>query len=212
MRATAGELPARVARCPRCETPRSTDQQYCLDCGLRLPRAHGALASFRRGWVRWFGWYPGDWAFPALAALLIATAGAVGAVELSRRNDGAERTVAAPTAPLVTAERGGGSVSATSGRPNLRTEWPAGESGWTVVLVSLPRELGPAAAKERASRAIRAALPEVGFLLSDRFASLHPGYYIVFTGIYQSRSEAEAAVPTARGKGFGGAYARPVVP
>jgi len=110
----------------------------------------------------------------------------------------------------VTTERGGS--LATASQPNGRTEWPAGESGWTVVLVSLPRELGPAAAKERVSRAVRAALPEAGFLLSDRFASLHPGYYVVFTGIYQSRSEAEAAVPTARGKGFGGAYARPVVP
>jgi hypothetical protein len=205
----ARALPAPLASCPRCESPRSSDQQYCMDCGLKLPPADGALASFRRGWIRWFGWYPGDWTFPALVTLLIAAAGAAAAVELSRRDEGGTHTIAAPTARPATNER---AASASSTRPNGRTEWPAGESGWTVVLVSLPRELGRAAAKERAARAARAALPDVGFLLSDRFPSLHPGYYVVFTGIYQSRSEAEAAVPTARGRGFGGAYARPVVP
>jgi len=208
----SAELSPLVGTCPRCETARAADQQYCLNCGLRLPRAGGALASFRHGWVRWFGWYPGDWVFPVLAALLIAAAGAAGAAELTRRGSGDGRTLSATTPPSAAAAPGREQPVPAAEKPNGRTEWPAGESGWTVVLVSFPREVGPEAAKDRAARAARAALPEVGFLLSDRFASLHPGYYVVFTGIYQSRSEAEAAVPTARSKGFGGAYARPVVP
>jgi hypothetical protein len=192
--------------------PRAADQLYCLDCGLRLPPARGALASFRRGWVRSLGWYPGDWAFPALAALVIAAAGAATAVELGRRGAGEGRTLAATAPPLAPGGRDGAAAAPARPARNGRTKWPAGEGGWTVVLVSFPRELGPAAARERAARAARAALPEVGVLLSDRFASLHPGYYLVFTGIYPTRAEAEAAVPTARSKGFGGAYARRVVP
>jgi hypothetical protein len=220
VRASA-HVPSPAGACPRCDTPRAADQRYCLDCGLRLPPAIGALASFRRGWVRWFGWYPGDWAFPALAALLIAAVGAAGAAELSRRGDKDGRALVAATPAVAEGSGGADRVGSpgTSGpralpspSPNGRTKWPAGEGGWTVVLVSFPRELGLAPARDRAKKAVRAALPEVGFLLSDRFASLHPGYFVVFTGVYYSRAEAEAAVPTARSKGFGGAYARRVVP
>jgi hypothetical protein len=50
----------------------------------------------------------------------------------------------------------------------------------------------------------------VGVLDSSRYASLQPGYYVVFTGIYASKSDADAAVGTARQAGFGGAYSRQI--
>jgi hypothetical protein len=45
---------------------------------------------------------------------------------------------------------------------------------------------------------------------SSRYASLQPGYYVVFTGIYGSKADADAAVATARQAGFAGAYSREI--
>ena len=36
----------------------------------------------------------------------------------------------------------------------------------------------------KANEALTAKLPEVGVLDSGEFSSLHPGYYVVFSGIY----------------------------
>ena len=55
--------------CPRCGAPRDAASAHCIECGLRLPELHGAVASFRRRWVRRIGWYPGDWVWAPLLAL-----------------------------------------------------------------------------------------------------------------------------------------------
>ena len=47
-------------------------------------------------------------------------------------------------------------------------------------------------------------------LESSDFSSLHPGYAIVFSGIYSSRADAEAALTSARATGFGTAYTREI--
>jgi SPOR domain len=191
--------------CPRCDAPRDPGQRYCLDCGLRLPAAEGAVATLRRAWVRGFGWYPGDWVWPAALALVVAALGAAGAVALAKRGDGGGTTFAATNAAASAAV-----TAAPSAPASGLVDWPAARNGWTVVLVSLPRAVGPDKARERAAKAKKTGLPDPGYLVSDRYPSLHPGYYVVFAGIYTTRAEAEAAVPTARAKGFGGAYARPV--
>ncbi len=79
-----------------------------------------------------------------------------------------------------------------------KTEWPTGEEGWTVVLASLPKTGGQKAALTRARRASRKDLQEVGVLDSSRYASLHPGYWIVFAGVYSSEAEATSALGDAR--------------
>ena len=91
-----------------------------------------------------------------------------------------------------------------------RVTWPAGESGFTVVLESLPLGTGRAAAFARAHAAARAGLPQVGVLVSDRYSSLHPGYYVVFSGIYSSRGQADTARAEAAAKGFRLAYSREI--
>src|SRR5581483_12262640 len=60
--------------CPRCGARRSADQRYCLDCGLLLPVVSGTLPALRRRWLRRFGWYPGDFVWAALLALLVTVA------------------------------------------------------------------------------------------------------------------------------------------
>jgi hypothetical protein len=84
--------------------------------------------------------------------------------------------------------------------------WPAGKSGYTDVLESLPQTGGRTNALARARAAKRAGLQDVGVLLSSGYSSLHPGYYVVFSGIYSSQSQASSALSTAHAKGFPNAY------
>ena len=121
--------------CPRCGTARAPEQDYCLECGLRLPVAVGTVASLRRGWVRRVGWYPGDWFWLALAALVVASAGAAAAIVLGRKH-AEERPVTVVAPPLQVSL-----PTAATGR-NGRTLWPRGLDGWTVVLGSSPATRG----------------------------------------------------------------------
>ena len=112
------------------------------------------------------------------------------------------------TGPLPTAP-GAPSTAATTvpaPNPNALAVWPAGESGYTDILESLPVTGGRAAAVTRARLAKRAGLKQVGVLASSQYSSLHPGYYVVFSGIYASQSQASAGLGTAHQHGFPDAY------
>ncbi|HUZ81155.1 MAG TPA: zinc ribbon domain-containing protein [Gaiellaceae bacterium] len=211
--------------CPRCGARRQPDQRYCLDCGLQLPAVTGRLAALRRRWIRRFGWYPGDWIWISLLTLAIAVAGAATAIALTTSDASAKGqvftatsgpTVTQPaTVPTATLPTPPEPTTTTRAKPspapqNGRLTWPANENGWTIVLVSYPKTGGADAARRTAAQAAKAGLTEVGVLDSSSYASLQPGYFVVFTGIYGSKSDADAAVPTARQAGFGGAYSRQI--
>ncbi len=78
------------------------------------------------------------------------------------------------------------------------------------MLISYPASRGRAAPLATARRAAGLGLTEVGVLDSSDFSSLHPGYAIVFSGVYSSRADAEAALTGARATGFGTAYTREI--
>ena len=63
---------------------------------------------------------------------------------------------------------------------------------------------------EVAKRALAQGLPSVGILDSKDFAGLHPGYLVVFSGVYSSESEAGRHLSEATAAGFSAAYARQV--
>ena len=222
-------------QCPRCGAPHGPDQEYCLECGQRLQPASGAFGRLAAAWQRRFSWYPGDWIWPVLLFLIIAVAGAAAAIVLA--DAGAENTTLvatesgvphSPTTAPATATVALPSVpSGTPGAPatptapppatttapraGALTAWPAGQSGYTVVLESIPASTdGRALALERARSASRAGLPQVGVLDSSRYSSLHPGYSVVFSGIYDSREEANRAQAAANAKGFSAAYVRQI--
>ena len=88
--------------------------------------------------------------------------------------------------------------------------WPSGTDGFTVVLKSTPVSEGRGPAESAAPQAINRGLPEVGILSSSNYSTLNPGYYVTFTGVYDSQSEAENALPRARASGFPTAYVREV--
>ena len=222
--------------CPRCGAPHGPDQEYCLECGYRLRPAAGPFARLSAAWQQRFGWYPGDWIWPVLLGFLIAVAGATAAIVLA--DAGAENspivatqggpahapttapptaTVALPSVPSGTPSGPPSTPSApppattTAPRPGVLTTWPAGQNGFTVVLESIPAGgSGRALAVARARAASTAGLPGVGVLDSSRFSSLHPGYYVVFSGVYDSAAQAEQARAAASAKGFQAAYVRQI--
>src|SRR5205085_6008207 len=56
-------------RCPRCRAAREGRQEYCVECGLRLPPLSGPIPALRRRWLRRLAWYPGDWVWVSLLTL-----------------------------------------------------------------------------------------------------------------------------------------------
>ncbi|MDQ3876347.1 MAG: hypothetical protein M3322_12530, partial [Actinomycetota bacterium] len=95
--------PREPVSCPRCAAPCETSQEYCLECGFRLPAAPtGVIASLGGAWRRRLPWYPGDWIWLALALLPVAALGAAVAIFASRETPG-QRTIVATTAPGPTA-------------------------------------------------------------------------------------------------------------
>ena len=167
--------------CPRCAAAAAATQEYCLQCGLRLP------GSGR------FGYVPlkeRRVALPLALTCAAAAGGAVAAIAATRD----DRTPAPPITVL------GGSLTvphAASG-PVLAS-WPANTDGWTIVLQSVPKGArGRVAAAAIARAAERRRLPQVGIIDSGRFASLHPGYWTVFTGVYETQPDANGALQQAR--------------
>jgi hypothetical protein len=141
-----------------------------------------------------------------LAALVLAVAGAAASIALTHhRRAVAAATVVARVPRLVTPAQ-------TPAGPDGRTVWPAGLDGWTVVLLSSPVTLGSKAPLALAARAARNGLPQVGILDSSAYASLHPGYDVVFSGVYGALADAETALQTVRARGFGSAYTRQISP
>jgi hypothetical protein len=224
--------------CPRCGAPYGPDQEYCLECGLRLGGRRGFAGTVETWWRERFGRYPGDWVLPALLGLVIAVAGATVAIVLGAANGDDGKPIVAtrggtphsPTAPpptetvaLPTVPSGTPTTTAppptspppvtTSptppGAPGSLVSWP-GRNGFTVVLESIPTSAGRSFALARARSAARSGLPRVGILDSGRYSSLHPGYFVVFSGVYGTRSEADQARITARAKGYPNAYAREI--
>jgi zinc ribbon protein len=219
--------------CPRCGAPHEPGQEYCLECGYRLQPASGVVGRLSSAWQQRFGWYPGDWFWPVALALLIAIAGAAAAIVLSAAGVQNKALVAtqggpvhAPTTAPETATVTLPSVSTAAGppptpstpppstttapAPGALTAWPAGRSGFTVVLESIPTSSGRSLAVARARAASRAGLPQVGVIDSGRYSSLHPGYFVVFSGIYASQAQADSAQATAAAKGFRLAYSRQI--
>jgi hypothetical protein len=219
--------------CPRCGTPHEPGQEYCLECGYRLHPAPGLAGRLSGAWQERFGWYPGDWFWRVLLGLVIAIAGATAAIVLTdagaqdnpivaTAGGGAHAPTTAPqtatvTLPSVSTAPGPPTTpsappppTTTAPAPGSLTAWPAGQGGFTVVLESIPSSAGRALALARARAASRAGLPKVGVLDSGKYSSLHPGYFVVFSGIYTSRGQADAARAAAAEKGFQLAYSREI--
>jgi hypothetical protein len=227
--------------CPRCGVAYEPLQEYCLECGTRLPTNRGVVGVLASSWQRRFAWYPGDWIWPVLLFLVLTIVATAAALAANAARSDSSRTLVAtgptvtvgpgsppstvaptitstlPGAPAPTITTGplptapgtgprGGSTTPPPTNPNALAVWPAGQSGYTEVLESLPVANGRAAAVARARRAKRAGLKDVGVISSAQYSSLHPGYFVVFAGIFRTAADASAGLSDAHAKGFPDAY------
>jgi hypothetical protein len=158
--------------CTRCGATLAGGQAYCVECGLRHTPTRRSV----------------HWAWPAAAAALVAAAGAAVAVAAGADEPGASTIVAlTPLRPAIGQQ--------AVGNAKIRS-WP-GRDGYTVVISAVPVSAGTNAARARAKAAVAAGLSDVGILSSSRYSSLHPGYWIVFSGVYRRLDDALAALPRA---------------
>ena len=223
----AAPEPPSAGECPRCGTPYAPRQEYCLECGLRLPVTGGVVGTLASAWRRHLPYYPGDWIWPVLVALVIAVVAAVVAIVATRDSGGGKTIVATTTQGPVgsTVTTVGPTGPATvptspppppppppSPPPNQLVSWPGGTTGYTVVLNSVPTSSGRAQAVRLARAALHSGLTNVGVLDSSRYSSLHPGYYVVFSGIFKSQAAAQGTLSNAQSSGYPSAYARPITP
>jgi hypothetical protein len=191
--------------CPRCGALVEPGQEYCLECGLRQPGA-GLSASVGTAWQQRRNRLPG-WLLPILAALVVAAVMTGVAILISTGNGGPEpqlieatgpssismpTTATAPTEPTTTTETETEPMpTATEPPPAPQlVDWPPSQNGYTVVIASLPASGGRARAISKAREVLANKLPEVGVIDSGEFSSLHPGYYVVFSGIYADQRAA----------------------
>jgi hypothetical protein len=189
-------------RCPRCGAPMSDRQEWCLNCGAAV----GTRVVAAPGWR-----VPIAVAVAILAIAAIAVAIAI--VQLADDTDQvaqnpppAAATPAAPTPqPTVTPEATltpDPTLPEASGRETPEptdtpgggagiADWPAGESGWTVVLAS---DMSESDARDKARDFAADGIAGVGVLDSDDFSSLRGGFWVVFAGRHDSQAEASAAL------------------
>jgi len=114
-----------------------------------------------------------------------------------------------------TGSTGSGNTSSGSGETGTGTgtgtatiaEWPAGKTAWTVILESATSK----SAAEQKAQELSSAGTSVGILRSDDYSSLNKGYWVVFSGQYDSQSAAASALPGLQAQ-VPLAYVRHVVP
>jgi cell division septation protein DedD len=209
--------------CATCGTPATPGQEYCLACGARIVPAR-RLTGFGHAWEKRIGRYPGDWIVAALLLLLVATGSATAGIVAGRDTGttSGSRTIVA-TSPVVTAPpappaQTAETTTTTAPKPTPKptptpkpglTTWPA-RNGYTVVIASVPaRGNGLAEATAKAKEALSRGVKGAGVLDSGKFASLHPGYYVVFAGVYATLEEAQTAAHSVASH-YSNAYARQV--
>jgi hypothetical protein len=158
-----------------------------------------------------------------------AAAGVASAIWLADSSSSANETVVATspaassvlettTAPEPTTDTATTSATTSAEPPpppppaQALVSWPPAKNGWTIVLDSVPSVNGRAAALVEAKQALHVGMKQVGVIDSARFSSLHPGYYVVFSGIYDTEAEAQSHVIDAHRHGYRGPYPRRITP
>jgi hypothetical protein len=214
--------------CPRCGAPMADRQEWCLACGAAVGTRVVSAPGWRTPIVV-------ASVLVGLAAIAVAIAIVQLADDTDRVEQNPPAAVAAsPTPPAAATPGAAPSVtpapsatpdstlpeasgketpepsstpeSTPSGGGSGDAKWPAGKSGWTVVLASDTTESD---ARSKADDFAGEGISGVGVLHSDDFSSLKPGFWVVFAGRYDSQSEASDALDGIEAKD---AYIRRIEP
>jgi hypothetical protein len=196
----------------------ATDQRYCLECGKRKGDPRTEFAAYLNG----AGELPetttpatnGSGATEPVATEpapdtrperevtpLMAAAGLAGlavilllGVLIGRLGDSGSSApvVAATGVPTAAAPT---TSTATSVEVAFAPDWPEGQEGFTIELATLSKDSADGAAVDATKADLTAqGAPEVGALDSDQFGSLPAGNYVFYSGVYDTKADAEAAL------------------
>jgi hypothetical protein len=201
-RTPEGVLPAapgHAETCAHCHAALAADQRYCLNCGLRRGGERVPYRELLAGEST-----PPDPApaIPAPASPPAASARAVsplgaavilgllllsvllGAVIGASRGGGDPVVVGGSAAP----------AQAAAAPATFTSDWTGG-GGWTIQIQAFEKAgTTPEQVARAKSDAAAKGVPAVGALDSDAFASLDPGRYVIFSGRFDSRKRAQAAL------------------
>ncbi len=126
---------------------------------------------------------------------------AMGVGVLIGRSGSTKQASAAPQVITV----GGTASTGASTEGSFTSDWPAGTSGYTVQIETLPQSGTSVSAVAAAkAKATAKGATGVGALKSEEFSSLTAGEYVIYSGDYPKKAEAEKA-RTALAKSFPGA-------
>jgi hypothetical protein len=127
----------------------------------------------------------------AVGVLLLA----MGVGVLIGRSGGSKATALPPQVITVSSPSGPGAATTAPAEASFTDDWPAGTSGYTVALKTLPQASTQLSAVEAAKATATAnGAKGVGALKSGDFRSLTAGSYVIYAGVYHSRAEAEKAL------------------
>jgi hypothetical protein len=200
--------------CAECSSPLGEGQLYCLECGAPSEAAPGLISRSSTAPL-----VAGTLVGLGLLAGVIAiaffqddddpvTAGATTVIETSVPT---ESTLTAPTTvetegalppdpnvppvteplPTVTTTEDPGQTT-TQGTtpvptvPEPESDWPPGRTAWTAIVSSVRDRIEAEATKED----VRAAGQPAGILWSSDHPGLAPGYWVVFSGVFDQRQQA----------------------
>jgi hypothetical protein len=108
---------------------------------------------------------------------------------------GAPKQSAAPAQVITIASPNSTGATGTAGETSFTGDWPAGTSGYTVQLQILPQSGTTVSAVEAAKTSASAkGAKAVGALKSEEFTSLTAGEYVIYSGVYHKKAEAEKAL------------------
>jgi SPOR domain len=214
-------------RCPRCGSTLAPDQEWCLACGA----AAETEVAEPRGWRVPIALGGGLGLLALIGVVLPIVALANGPDKLASTTPTPTPTAAAPApttvptaTPFPTATTSPGatvtpapgatvtptpsttatpSATATTGSGSF-PGWTGGD-GWTIIIESATTQ---SKAESVASSAQTQGLTP-GILKSDDYSSLNAGYWVVFSGHYASKSEAQSSLDGVRAK-FADAYVRKI--
>lgn len=118
-------------------------------------------------------------------------------------------TTPTTTTPTSTSPTTG---TSTTGTTAVGGAWPAGKHGWTVVLASFAKDRYSRSDAEARSVEAQQKGVDSGVLDSDGFRDLRTSLWVVFSGVYDRQSAADAHVNEVATKGYQGAYVREITP
>jgi hypothetical protein len=117
-----------------------------------------------------------------------------------------QAAIAPPTQKPVTASPLPGTIIVGTPGANKTTV-----QGWIVILASIPTAQGATAANSFAATARKGGIGAVSVLNSSNSKPLRGGYWVVYTGPYNTLAQVSTAADTIHGSGFKTAYIRQLV-